>query len=112
MQLMIAKKTMRYGGISVEPGEQFYVRNRHVAFLETTKRAAKTELPPTKPQETKPKAKVKPEKKAKAKPKVEDRSALREEYERLYGRKPWNGWDAAKLRERINEYDRRDMRAG
>lgn len=35
---------------------------------------------------------------------VEDLAELRAEYERAVGRRPFMGWDAATIRERMNEY--------
>ena len=39
----------------------------------------------------------------------DERAELRAEYERVHGRKPFNGWGAEKLRDMV--YGRRDMRA-
>lgn len=38
-----------------------------------------------------------------AAPVVDDLPAVRAEYERVLGKKPFMGWDAAKLREKIAE---------
>ena len=36
---------------------------------------------------------------------------LRDDYHLLTGKRPFNGWDADTLREKMGEYRRRDMRA-
>lgn len=38
---------------------------------------------------------------APSRPADDERPALREEYERVFGKKPFAGWDADKLREKI-----------
>lgn len=39
----------------------------------------------------------------------DDVAALRAEYETTLGRRPFMGWDAAQLKDKINTYRRRDM---
>lgn len=41
----------------------------------------------------------------------DDVAALRSEYEIVVGRRPFMGWDAAQLKDKMNTYRRRDMQA-
>lgn len=66
-------------------------QKRIAELEETVKKITKDE----KPKADKPKAE---------KPKTEDISDLRAEYEKLYGKKPYGGWKADMLKQKINDF--------
>lgn len=104
---MIALKAIRYrlpkrGQDRIAKGAEFYVRTKHVKILEELKHAKvaprdRVALPEI------PQSLV--DKLSKPIPRVDDDiKAMREEYQAAFGKKPFNGWDAATLRAKIAEH--------
>ena len=110
---MTATKALKYGTRRLEAGDVFEARKGHARVLEALKRAkATTDAIPPIPAALKTrvmKANRDPldhddngRKGGAPKPEQsEDLFDLRAQYERVVGRRPFMGWDAAELRKRI-----------
>lgn len=93
---LIAAKTMRYGTRRLQPGDVFTPKKRHGRLLVLTKKAYPA--PEQRPDpfdhdgDGRPGGSPKP---------AGELSALRQEYTEKLGKRPFNGWDADTLREKI-----------
>lgn len=86
---MIATKDMTYATRRLRAGDEIAdVSGPNARLLEALGRARRVE-----PGETK--------KEVKAEVQADAKGALRDEYARVFGKKPFNGWDADTLREKI-----------
>lgn len=86
---MIATKDMRYGTRMLRAADEFEAYDRGQARLLTALgRARLVEVGETK-------------KEVRAEVEADARAALRAEYQRVVGKKPYNGWNADTLREKI-----------
>lgn len=86
MHKMIAKSSMRYGTRMLRAGDEFEARPRDARVLEAVGRARRAdEAKPTFPQL----------------PPHDEITMLRAEYQRIFGKRPFMGWDKAQLREKI-----------
>lgn len=93
---LIAKKRFRFDKIELEPGDAFVARYHQAKVLKALGRArdaGEVDLAPI------------------SEPLTTDKALLREEYMRIVGKRPFNGWGEDELRGRIRAYERRDMRA-
>lgn len=98
---MVALKSIRYKMKRIAQGEEFMARDGDVRVLQAVRHAtlAPREMTTLPEMPASLKGKV-----SKAVPTIdEDIKALREEYFAVIGKKPFNGWDAAALREKIAE---------
>ena len=84
-QDLIAAKGLRYSTRRLMPGEPFQASDRDARVLLAIKKAQPA-----------------PEKRADAA--KESRALARAEYERVLGKRPFMGWDAAELQRRIAEH--------
>lgn len=98
MTPMICLKPFRYAGKSLSAGDKFEARDKHARLLgaigkakyRTTAIAASPVQKVAAPDQ--PKAGQVP---------LDETAALRVEYQALYGKKPYMGWDAETLRQKI-----------
>lgn len=100
-----AIKPLKYDTRRLMPGDEFEVaRSRDARLLLATKRVRKAEAapaaPPVEPPAPAP-APVLPPVVEPTAPAPEDLSALRAEYETVVGKKPFHGWSAETLREKM-----------
>lgn len=101
MAWMTCKVKTEYGGKPLAPGDQFEVRDVDVRVLVALDRASLMVDPP----EPAP-VPVNPRRAAadaarRAEQAADATAALREQYETLYGKRPFMGWGADVLREKI-----------
>lgn len=93
---VIATKDMTYGTRRLKAGDEIAdVSGPNSRLLAALGRARLVQ-----PGETK--------KEVKAEVHAESKAALREEYQRVFGKRPFNGWDADELREKIAAGPERD----
>ena len=95
MRNLVALKKFRFGRLVLEVGDHFEARDGQAKVLRALGRAADTSEKDFAPIDE---------------PRTNERAELREEYMRVYGKRPFMGWDEGELRNRIARYDRRDMR--
>lgn len=86
MHKMIAKSSMRYGTRMLRAGDEFEARPRDARVLEAIGKARRAAV--TQPQYP-------------AVPPHDEITMLRAEYQRIFGKRPFMGWDEAMLREKI-----------
>jgi hypothetical protein len=95
-----AAKELRYGGKTYVAGDQIEMPDKDANLLSRIGRVAiapppiKTDLPASVAEDA-----------------PDERTALRAEYQERLGKRPCHGWSSDELRERLGEYQRRDMRA-
>lgn len=100
MPKIFAVKEVRYAQRRYLPGDAFDASEKDAKLLTAIGRASygkkpnKTDLPEPKPAAER-----------------DEMAELRTEYEDKIGRRPYMGWNADMLREKMAEYLRRDMRA-
>ncbi|WP_226576538.1 hypothetical protein [Acuticoccus sediminis] len=100
MQKMKALRSLRYGTRRLQAGDYFDAKMKDVRILEAIKKArVAREVGTLAP----PPADLVQMVKADAEP-VTDIKAIRDEYERVLGKRPFNGWDIATLRAKIAEH--------
>lgn len=102
---LLAVKSLKYNTRRLLPGDEFEVEKpRDARLLLATRRVRKVEAapvaPPVEPLVPAP-TPVPPPVVEAAAPAPEDLSAVRAEYEATVGRKPFHGWNAETLREKI-----------
>ena len=86
MRKMIAARRLRYGTRMLRAGDEFEARPRDARLFVAI--GAAREAPKPAPADAQP----------------VDLGPLRAEYERVVGRRPFMGWDAATLRQKMREH--------
>jgi len=95
---LLAVKSLKYNTRRLLPGDEFEVEKpRDARLLLATKRVRKVEAAPSVDLPTPVPTPVVEA----ATPAPEDLAAIRAEYEAAVGRKPFHGWNAETLREKI-----------
>ncbi len=103
MPKIVAVKEVRYAGVSHLPGAEFEASDKDARLLVAIGKAAltrapnKTDLP-------------EPAEVAEEPAPLDEVADLRAEYTEQFGKRPFMGWSADELRERMGKYLRRDMR--
>lgn len=100
-----ALREVRYGGTTYRSGDAFEATDKDAGLLERIGKVTRgkvnanpTDLP------------AEPEVSEEPAP-LDEMAELRAAYQTQFGRRPFMGWDADELRERMGTYERRDMRA-
>jgi len=97
MPNLIAVREVRYAGRNVFPGEAFEASDKEAKLLVAIGKAKPADIS---------------EPEVPAIPKTaEDIVALRGDYETMVGKRPFMGWDAAQIREKMAAYKRRDLKS-
>ena len=86
-QKMIARSRMMYGTRRLVAGDEFEATRAHARVLSAIGKARAAKAAPKPP----------------AVPEHDEMTLLRAEYERVVGKRPFMGWDEAKMREKIAE---------
>jgi hypothetical protein len=96
---MVARKAMKYRTRMLQAGDEFRVKNeREAKVLAHLKRAERTDNPNVRVALDDARATVGM---APVSKDSEDIKAVRDEYEAVFGKRPFNGWDIDTLREKI-----------
>lgn len=107
MVQVTATKEVRYAGQNYVPGDKFEASEKDANILSVIGKVSVGEVVPAitdLPEKAMEPASVEPE--------ADELTELRGEYQTVVGRRPFMGWNADTIRDKINSYRTRDMRAG
>lgn len=107
MPKVTALREVRYATVTYKPGDAFEASDKDAGLLERIGKVTRGKIkanPTDLPAEAAPEVAEEPAP-------LDEMAELRAQYQDQLGKRPFMGWDADELRERMGTYDRRDMRA-